>query len=140
MTQEPLTARGFALRVAAALLLVFVTFNPSGYSYWHWLSGSFPQVRPLPVLVGVALLIGWIIYVSATVRSLGTAGVTLLVAFFGAAIWAAADYHLLDLRSGHVAVWVALTVAGIILGAGMCWSHLRRRLTGQTDVEEVDHH
>jgi hypothetical protein len=139
MPQKPLTARGFALRVVAALLLVFATFNPSGYSYWHWLSGSFPQIRPLPVLVGVALLIGWIIYVSATIRSLGTAGVAVLLAFFGTAVWAAADYRLLDLRSGHVAVWVGLTVAGIILGAGMCWSHVRRRLTGQTDVEEVDH-
>jgi len=140
MPQEPLDARGFALRIGAALLLVFLTFNPSGHSYWHWLSSSFPQVRPLPVLVGVALLIGWIIYVSATVRSLGTAGIALLIAFFGVAVWAAADYRLLDLRAGHVAVWVALTVTGIILGAGMCWSHLRRRLTGQTDVEEVDHH
>jgi hypothetical protein len=139
MPQEQLTARGFALRVAAALLLVFLTFNPSGYSYWHWLSSSFPSVRPLPVLVGVALLIAWIVYVSATVRSLGTAGITLLIAFFGAAVWVAADYRLLDLRAGHVAVWVSLTVAGIILGTGMCWSHLRRRLTGQSDVEEVDH-
>jgi hypothetical protein len=138
MPKEPLSARGFALRVAAALLLVFVTFNPSGYSYWHWLAGSLPQVRPLPVLVGVALLICWIVYLSATVQSLGMAGVALLLAFFGAAVWVAVYYRLLDLRAGHVAAWVALTITGLILGTGMCWSHLRRRLTGQTDVEEVD--
>jgi hypothetical protein len=31
-----------------------------------------------------------------------------------------------------------LLVSAIILAIGLSWSHLRRRLTGQADVDEVD--
>ncbi|MFO1426279.1 MAG: DUF6524 family protein [Steroidobacteraceae bacterium] len=30
-----------------------------------------------------------------------------------------------------------LVILACILGLGMCWSHLRRRMSGQTDVDEV---
>ena len=40
----------------------------------------------------------------------------------------------------HVLAWIALVVTGLILGIGMCWSSLRRTLSGQADVDEVDSH
>jgi hypothetical protein len=33
---------GVLWRVAFALALVFVTFNPTGHSYYHWLADGFP--------------------------------------------------------------------------------------------------
>ena len=44
-----------------------------------------------------------------------------------------------DLIRGH-SVEDALVVTGLILGIGMCWSSLRRALSGQADVDEVDSH
>jgi hypothetical protein len=138
MARQTLTAGGFAARIGVALLLVLLTFNPSGYSYLHWLMHQFPRVQPATALAGVALLICWVVYLSAARESLGLAGIALLVAFFAALVWAATSIGVFNLSGSSVA-WAAVLVAGIILGLGMCWSHLRRRLTGQIDVDQTGH-
>jgi hypothetical protein len=33
---------------------------------------------------------------------------------------------------------VLLLILGVILGVGMSWSHIRRRLSGQASVDRVD--
>lgn len=138
MARQTLTAGGFVVRIGAALVLVLLSFNPSGYSYLHWFAHQFPHIQALTALAGVALLICWVVYLNATRQSLGLAGIVLLVAFFAALIWVAASVGVMTLSRGPTLAWAGLVVAGIILGLGMCWSHLRRRLTGQTDVEEVE--
>jgi hypothetical protein len=34
--------------------------------------------------------------------------------------------------------WVLMTLFAAILTAGMSWSHLRRRWSGQVDIDDVD--
>lgn len=138
MARQTLTISGFLLRTGAALVLVLLTFNPSGYSYVHWFVQQFPHIQAITALAGVVLLICWVVYLSAARESLGVLGIVLLVALFAALIWVAASIGILRLSSGSTLTWAALIVAGIILGVGMCWSHLRRQLTGQTDVENVE--
>ena len=43
---DSISITGFAWRIAFALALVFATFNPSGFSYFHWVSGTFPSFTP----------------------------------------------------------------------------------------------
>ena len=66
------------LRWLAALFGVFATYNPSGYSYYHWLRQDGGSVS-LRVLVGVALMIFYVVYLRATLRSLGPIGIGLAV-------------------------------------------------------------
>jgi len=73
----------FLTRLLMAMVLVFGTFNPSGYSWYHWLLGTEHKFDPPLVFAGVVLLIGWVIYLRATLRSLGEIGTLLAVAFFG---------------------------------------------------------
>ena len=40
---------GLLLRFIVALLLVFATYNPSGYSYYDWLTGMLPNYSALLV-------------------------------------------------------------------------------------------
>ena len=128
---------GFALRFAFALLLVLLTFNPTGHSYYHWLAAGFPAIDALKALAGIALLIGWVVYLGATLRSLGATGVLLALAFFAALVWVAVQFGWLEARA-RAFVWVGLVVAAAILAMGVSWSHFRRRFTGQADVDEVD--
>ena len=129
---------GFALRFAFALLLVLLTFNPTGHSYYHWLAAGFPAIDALKALAGIALLIGWVVYLGATLRSLGATGVLLALAFFAALVWVAVQFGWLDTGNTRALTWIGLVVAAAILAMGMSWSHVRRRLTGQADVDEVD--
>ncbi len=130
-------ASGALARILAALALVLLTFNPSGYSYSHWLAQGFPHVSAAQVVVGLLLLICWVIYVTATLRSLGLFGVTLLLALFAALVWLAVQNGWMHLSGGSALAWIAVIATGVILGIGMCWSFVRRRLSGQTDVDEV---
>lgn len=138
MKEESLSIGGIAVRFLFALLLVLASFNPTGYSYYHWVAGLAPQISALAALAGVVLLIGWVVFFTATLRSLGLIGVLLAAAFFGAIVWVAVDYGWLEAGNTRAFVWISLFVAAAILAMGMSWSHLRRRMSGQADVDEVD--
>ena len=47
-----------------------------------------------------------------------------------------ADNPLID--NVDLLTWVGLIGVGVILGLGMSWSHIRRMLSGQLDVDDVD--
>lgn len=66
------------MRVAFSLAIVFLTFNPTGHSYFHWLQANLSPIQPVVV------------------------------------------------------------IAGLLLGIGMSWAHIRARLSGQTSVDRVD--
>jgi len=133
-----LTFSGFMLRFFFALVLVLSTYNPSGHSYYHWFSGQISSPTPLLALAGVLLLIGWAIFLRATLRSLGFIGLSLAAAFFGILIWMVVDAGWLHPDSFKAFSWIFLLVLSGILAVGISWSHIRRRMTGQVDVDEVD--
>jgi Family of unknown function (DUF6524) len=135
---ESFTPLGFALRLLGAIVLVLCTFNPTGYSFYHWVAGSLPAVNPAAVVVGILLLGAWVVFLGATMRSLGLLGIVIVLAFFGAVVWMVVSWGWLDPRNGTAMAWITLVVLAVILAIGVSWSHMRRRLTGQADVDEVD--
>ena len=128
----------FLIRFVMALLLVFATYNPSEYSWYHWFMESPDKLDPMLMFAGVVLLIGWVIYIRATVRSLGEIGTFLAIAFFAALTWVLIDYNILSIENTKVFTYVILAMLSAIMATGMSWSHIRRRMSGQLDVDDVD--
>jgi uncharacterized integral membrane protein len=129
----------FFIRLLFACLLVFATYNPSDYSYTRWVMVDFPaSINAISAFVGVILIIGWVIYLRATWYSLGPIGLLLALAFFGAFVWLMIDLGLLTADNANVMSWIILVVISAILAVGMSWSHIRRRMTGQIDMDDVD--
>ena len=135
---KPIGPSGVALRFLFALVLVLCTYNPSGYSWFHWVKSVWPSVSPLIALAGIALIIGWAMYVRATLRSLGMVGLALAGALFGCLIWLLIDWGVLSLENVSAVAWVVLVVISALLAAGMSWSHIRRRVSGQLDTDDID--
>ncbi len=135
---KPITVQGFLLRFLFALLLVMLTYNPSEYSYFHWLRNNFSNFSPLLGLAGISLIIGWVIYLRATLRSLGLIGLTLAVLFFAAILWLLIDWGWLGLDNVTVMNWVILVLISAVLAVGISWSHIRRKISGQVDADDVD--
>lgn len=135
---ETITFTGVMLRFGFALALVLLTFNPTGFSYAHWFAKHFPQITPLIVLAGLVLLGGWIVFVRATMRSLGAGGVVLALLVAAALIWLFVSWGWIDLANAGALTWVTLVVTAIVLAIGLSWSHIRRRLSGQADVDEIE--
>lgn len=127
------------LRLAFALVVVLLTFNPSGFSYFHWTRDAFfaSSLGPLHVLAGLALLGGWVLFVQATRQSLGLFGILLVGSLFAVLVWMLFFYDVVQSTSSATLTWIVLIGVAIVLTVGMCWAHLRRRLSGQATVDEV---
>ena len=132
------SAGSFFGRWLFSIVLVLGTYNPSDYSYVSWVLGEASTFGPIMALIGIVLLIAWIVFLRATLLSLGWLGILLGGALFGCVLWWFVDLGLLDLNATGVLTWLVLLVLTSILAAGMSWSHIRRRLTGQFDVDEKD--
>lgn len=135
-TKNSFTFASFLLRFVIALILVFLTYNPSTYSWVHWLNSDAAMVYK--VGTAVLLLIGWVMYLRATWKSLGAIGTVLAAAFFGVMIWLLIEWGLLALDNTSVVVWVVEFILSGVLAVGMSWSHIRRKISGQYDTDELE--
>ena len=143
MASKKFSLFNFLLRIVAAAALVVATYNPlAPNSFYHWAVApalqDYTQLTVLHGFVAVVLLIGWVIFLRATISSLGVLGMLLAIAFFGMLIWLIVDQGWINMDNPDVLTW--LIIAGIsgVLGTGMSWSLVRRRISGQLDVDETD--
>ena len=128
---------GFAIRLVATLILVLATYNPSGWSFVHWVQNGFSNdvLGPEHFVVGILILIGWVILLVATQRSMGTFGLILEALLFGGIVWLMVDFGVLSIDSVTEFTWVILIILSLMLAIGLSWSHVWRRLTGQFEVD-----
>jgi len=130
----------YLIRLVAAMALVWVTYNPHGLSYVDWVAPVLKGTRDFEVLMaflGVVLLIAWVIFLRATLRSLGIFGTLLAIAFFATLLWLLVTYVPLP-EDRTITTYLVLAGLAGVLSAGISWSHIRRRITGQLDVDETD--
>lgn len=129
----------FGWRLLLALALVLLTYNPTDYSFVHWLKMSKAEhaLGPEHAVAGVALLGGWLIVVTATRSALGSLGLLVLIAFMATLVWWLIDVGWLVADSMSSIEWVVLICLAVLLAVGMSWSHIWRRITGQVAVERV---
>jgi Family of unknown function (DUF6524) len=143
MLGEGISWKGFGGRFVAAGALVYATFNPEGYSFFHWAiapisrgqTESVTAQAPLKVLAGLCLLGLWIFFVHITRRSIGAKGALLLLGILGALVWLLVDWHVLSPTSSRAIGHVVLIAISLILAIGLTWSHLSRRISGQVDTD-----
>ena len=128
----------FLIRLIAAIILVFATYNPSQYSWYHWISNATDRFDPVILFTGIVLLIGWVIYLRTTARSLGVLGVILALAFVASLVWVLVDFGVLSITNPTFFQYIVLFVLSLVLATGMSWSHIRRKMTGQIDVDDVE--
>jgi hypothetical protein len=129
---------GFLLRWICAFALLALTFNPTEYNYVQWVRSYGSMNMSIAVLAGLVLLIGYIIYLRATLRSIGAFGMLLVLALVGAGLWVLYDLGVLRLNDPSFNVWLGLAALSFVLAIGLSWSIVRRALSGQADVDDVD--
>ena len=129
---------GFLLRWAFAFLLLAATFNPTEWNYVKWAEANYSAQMSLTVLFGLLLLVGYIIYLRATIRSIGAFGMGLVLALVAALLWVLYDWGWLQLENSTPNTWIGLFTLSVVLGIGLSWSHVRRKLSGQADMDDVD--
>jgi hypothetical protein len=131
---------GVIVRILAAGVLVFATFNPFKYSWFHW--AILPMVQqkrfftdPFKVLVGILIAAGWVFFIRTTQKSLGTLGAFFVLAAFAVLIWMGSYLGLFTPTSSKAIALLVLGAISLVLGLGASWSLIRQRVTGQVEVD-----
>jgi hypothetical protein len=127
----------FLVRWLASCFLVMATFNPSGYSYFHWLIDEADPRWSFKALIGLLLLIANLTFFLATLRALGTTGILAAGIFCLTLIWALLDHGYLHTLTPWSWVTLILLLLASIEAVGVSWSHIRARLAGQSDTIDV---
>jgi len=135
-TEKALT--GVGIRVAASIVIVLLTYNPLETSYFHWIWPLSTEGLALKVLGGLVLAIAYVVLLRATFFSIGAVGIGLVAALIGAIVWVMIEYGVLSLKTSGVLEWIILIGIGVILGVGLSWALIRRRLSGQVSVDDVE--
>ncbi len=143
MASQKFNLFGFLLRIIAAATLVIATYNPlEPYSFFHWAIEpaltDYTQLTVLHGFIAVVLLIAWVVFLNAMINSLGVIGTLLAIAFFGMLIWLIMDQGWLNMENPDTLTWLIIAGVSGVLGTGMSWSLVRRRISGQLDVDETD--
>ncbi len=129
---------GILLRWLGAFVLLAATFNPTPWNFIRWAEANFATQMPLTILLGLLLGVAYMIYVGATLRSIGGFGILLIAAIFGCLVWVLNDWGVLVLGNSSTNQWLAILALSLVLGIGLSWSTLRQRLSGQASVDEID--
>jgi Family of unknown function (DUF6524) len=129
---------GILLRWLGAFLLLAAIFNPTSFNFVTWARLNWEAQTPLIVFTGLILGVVMMVYLVATMRSIGILGVLIIAAIFAAGLWVLTDWGLLALGNSDLTVWLAIFALSLILGIGLSWSILRQRLSGQASVDEID--
>lgn len=135
MSVQGISWSGVIVRIVLAIALVLATYNPSGHSFYHWLSEPPAGITAIKGLLGVVLLIGWAVSLRTVHVALGSLGVILGVALLAALAWVFVEQRWLDLNTPSAVAWLALLILGTVLGLGLSWSLIRARITGQLEVQ-----
>ena len=135
MSVQGISWSGVVVRVGLAIALVLATYNPSGHSFYHWLTEPPAGLTAVKALLGVLLLIGWTVSLRTGFVALGWLGVFLGSALLAALAWIFVERKWIALDSTSSVAWLALLIIGTVLGLGLSWSLIRARLTGQVEVQ-----
>jgi len=128
----------FVIRWLIAFVLLAATWNPTEWNYSRWALENWDAQMPMAVFAGLVLVVVYIVYLRATLRSIGPIGMGLVAAVFAALIWVLIDLGWLETGNSVLNQWLGIILASLVLGIGLSWSLLRRRISGQVDIDDVD--
>ncbi len=128
-----MTVPGFIVRLLMTCTLVFGTYNPSGYSYLHWVTVGPPGDWDLKLFFGCVIFSSFVWYLAITDHAIGLWGSALVAAILRALAWVLVDYGIISLSDLVAITYALLMGVSIYLAIGMSYSGFGGRLSGQLD-------
>src|SRR6266851_4214475 len=143
MANEPLPLAFVFARLLFTLALVLATYNPSGYSFYHWITDFGTGLLSLKVVVALTLAMIYYMLFRVVFAAFRRSG--LIIGGLAALLFAVELVSVVAARrsthSWHFYVllsqYVTLFAVAIVLSVGVSWSHLIERLTGQLQKRYV---
>ena len=135
---------GFVLvRFLLSLAFVFATYNPTGYSLFHWITDVGAGVLSLKAVVALALVMIYYAIFRVVFAAFRRSG--LIVAGLAAVLFVSELASLVVPRQSQpfwhfnilLSQYIILCAVAIVVSFGLSWSHLIEQLTGQLQKRYV---
>ena len=136
-TGSKLGVGGALRRLLLSVALVFATYNPAGFSYWHWV--AMEGGVGLKLMAGLVLIAVYVALLLATWEVVGVSGAFLVSTVCLGVARELALLGFLDLADGSTVALVLGGTVSIVIGFGMCFSIIFGRLTGIVHTRGVIH-
>jgi hypothetical protein len=133
----------FLVRFLCSLALVFSTYNPTGYSFYHWITDVGAGLLSLKAIVALTLVMIYYAIFRVVFAAFRRSG--LIVAGLAAVLFVSELVSLFVPRRSQpfwhfnivLSQYVVLCAVAIVLSLGVSWSHLIEQLTGQLQKRYV---
>lgn len=122
-----------ANRFLLSALLVFGAYNPSGYSYHHWITRSDHLTTP-QIFVGILLFIGVVVMARMAFLSIGYFGVAAISVMVLMGITFGVGLGFFGFEDVRITQYLVLFWIALVLGLGTSWSFVQKRISGERDV------
>ncbi len=138
MTISNLIARYFLVRWLLCASVVFASYNPSGYSLFHWQQSSGSDYLAIKAVLFIALFWIYLTILSIVRVAVGTRG--LYTAVIGVVLL---FYGLMDIDNSSETVlsflrYIQLVTLATALAIGITWTKIRSTLVGQKTVRRLN--
>jgi hypothetical protein len=120
----------FLVRWLALTALVMATYNPSGYSYYHWLFTPSGESLTAKYLIGSILSLVYLPLIVTVLRALGISISLLLISSLTALYFFITDFIPIDPSSIFLTMFVLISISAF-LAIGISFAFVRQRLAGQ---------
>lgn len=127
--------RSVVLRMLVSGFVVCAAYNPSGYSYAHWVTEWTLEMWEFKLLAGIILFGALAFFVQTTYNILKVSGALYVILACISVTLVLAQAGLLDLSQWQTVMNVALATVVMLLTVGLSLSHIQHRLTGIQHVE-----
>ncbi len=121
----PFTVGRFTTRWLLALFVLSATYNPSGLSYYHWVTGRNSDYLSLKVACGLALLTAYGAVWPIIYTSIGPVGIFMSTAFVVTGSLVLWDYGLLDGVRPSFYPYGLLAGIAFVTSVGLAFAHLQ---------------
>ena len=138
MTTSKFFARYFLVRWLLCAFVVFATYNPSGYSLFHWLQSSGSDYLAIKAVLFIALFWIYLTIISIARVAVGPRGlyaavIAVVLLFYG----------LMDIDNSSETIlsflrYIQLVTLATALAIGVTWSKMRSTLVGQKTVRRLN--
>ncbi len=134
-----LTLKGFGIRFLVAAFLVAITYNPEGWSYYHWVrAAETGDSIAFYALGGIVLLAVWLYCLMSMWTALKLVGTILVLAIAGALAWVVLDSGWVPTNSVKALTYLGQALFSLVVAWGMSFALFRRQTTGQGTVHAED--
>ena len=142
MAGSHFSGSALVVRLLVSLGLVFATYNPTGYSFYHWVADGGSGPLSLKLLAGMSLLMIYYAAFRIVLAAFRRSGVIVATLIF---VLCVVELALLAPRPRErswqlyitAGQYVVLLAIAILVSFGISWSSLIERLTGQLQKRYV---